>query len=138
MSDQVLMLGGSLIGFVVIAALIVVYFYRPLRDALLAKAARKLWRKPAPAGASKERPSPESAVDRPGGGALVDMVIDAQSYDHETDGQDRVYELDVLRVRVPDLLPVDGLGKKDGMSLLLQTEYFDMIKKMGASCREGR
>ena len=138
MSDQVLMLGGSVVGLAVVAALIIVYFYRPLREALLAKAARTLRKKPTVAGAPSAHTAPESAVGRAGDGALVDMVIDAQSYDREADLRDRVYELDVVRVRVPDLAPLDGFGKKDGMSLLLQTEYFDMIKKMGASCRDGR
>jgi len=137
MSNQVLTIGGLAIGLVVIATLIVLYFVLQHRRALLAKGARQPETKPeaeAPDGLAR----PERAVGRADGGALVHMVIDAQNYGDKEDGQDVVHQLDVVRIRVPDMETGAAFGRKDGMSLLLQVQYFDMIKKMGASCRDGK
>jgi hypothetical protein len=61
---------------------------------------------------------------------LVGRVLDRRKPQPE---QDALFALAVLRIRVPGVDPDGAFGRKDAMSILLTTSYFNMIKKMGAS-----
>lgn len=133
MLNQVLMFGGAAMALIIVVTLIVAFFSTRRRKVpsvtipLVAKAiARRRARPPLPPPAALI--SPRTKED-----ALVHMVIDAQHDVQPLKPGEAPYELDILRIRVPSPEHDGALGKKDAMSIVLTTQYFDMIKKMGAS-----
>jgi hypothetical protein len=133
MFDQILMFGVGAMALIVISTLVIAYFTMTRR-----KTARvAIPRVGKVIGRRKARPLPPlpaaQSETRAGEGALVHMVVDAQDYVQPQPPDGAPYELDVLRIRVPNVELDGGVGKRDAMSILLTTEYFDMIKKMGAS-----
>jgi hypothetical protein len=133
MLDQVLMFGAGAMALIVVATLVVAFFTMTrgktprLKIPLIGKViGRRKARLPLPLLAARSE-------TRPGEGALVHMVVDAQDYIQPQRPHEPPYELDVLRIRVPNLEHDGALGKKDALSIVLTTQYFDMIKKMGAS-----
>lgn len=69
------------------------------------------------------------------GGALAFVIVVTLviAYFMTRRHNEAIYELDVLNIRVPSHEYDGALGKKDAMSIVLTAQYFDMIKKMGAS-----
>jgi len=133
MLNQVLMFGGGAMALVVVATLVVAFFAMTRRKharVAIPDVDEAIGRRKMPP------PPPQRAArneTRTGEGALVHMVVDAQDYIHPQKPHDAPFELDVLRIRVPNIEHDSARGEKDAMSVLLTTQYFDMIKKMGAS-----
>jgi hypothetical protein len=127
------MFGGAAMALVIVVTLVVAFFATRQRKVphvtipLVAKAiGRRRARPPLP-------PPAALVSSRAGEDALVHMVIDAQHDVQPQKPSEAPYELDVLNIRVPGPEHDGALGKRDAMSIVLTTQYFDMIKKMGAS-----
>jgi hypothetical protein len=133
MFNQVLMFGVGAMALIVITTLVIAFFTMTRRKntrATVPRVGKVIDRRKA------RLPLPLLAAQsetRAGEGALVHMVVDAQDYVQPQTPQGAPYELDVLRIRVPNIESDGGVGRKDALSILLTTQYFDMIKKMGAS-----
>jgi len=65
--------------------------------------------------------------------AEVPAAVEAPIGAEPTPQQAALQRLDIVRIRVPGLDPSTAFGRKDAVSVLLRTEYFALLRKLGAS-----